>query len=156
MTTSDTHERETTMKTVRRRKLPTPVPARQAKPKMATKIPRAITIANAVKTRLGTLNFFDGFSDKATVEKCYDHLDFLRGASVVAIRQGAREAGFVKGIAINPDTSVDVYFGPKPPAGKETIGYRPLPAKAGTSFSASTARSNPGSIKPGGPEKSNW
>jgi hypothetical protein len=31
-----------------------------------------------VETRLGTLNFFDGFPDDATVEKLYDNLDFQR------------------------------------------------------------------------------
>jgi hypothetical protein len=33
---------------------------------------------NKVETRFGTLNFFDGFPDKATAEKVYDNLDFQR------------------------------------------------------------------------------
>jgi len=60
-----------------------------------------------VETRIGTLNFFDGMPDRATVEKTYDNLDFLRGvevflnampgASVFAYRQGARGSGFGNG-----------------------------------------------------------
>lgn len=34
-----------------------------------------------------------------------------------------------KDIAINPDTSVDVYFGPKPPSGKETNWVQTIPGK---------------------------
>ena len=29
-----------------------------------------------LETRFGTLNFFDGFPDKASTEKLYDNLDF--------------------------------------------------------------------------------
>lgn len=52
------------------------------KPKMATEIPPDITTPDSVKTRLGTLKFFDGLPDKATVEKVYDNLDFMRGVDV--------------------------------------------------------------------------
>ena len=34
-----------------------------------------------------------------------------------------------KGVAINPDTSVDVYFGPKAPAGKESNWVQTVPGK---------------------------
>ncbi|MDA8486269.1 DUF1254 domain-containing protein [Pseudomonas resinovorans] len=34
---------------------------------------------DSVETRLGTLNFFDGMPDAATVEKLYDNLDLVRG-----------------------------------------------------------------------------
>jgi hypothetical protein len=74
---------------------------------MATDIPPEITTPDSVETRIGTLKFFDGMPDKATVEKVYDNLDFLRGvevflnampgASVFAYRQGARAAGFGNG-----------------------------------------------------------
>jgi hypothetical protein len=47
--------------------------------KMTTDIPPSITTPNKLETRIGTLNFFDGFPDKATVEKVYDNLDFQRG-----------------------------------------------------------------------------
>ena len=49
------------------------------KMKMTTDIPPSITTPDKVETRIGTLNFFDGFPDKATVEKVYDNLDFQRG-----------------------------------------------------------------------------
>jgi len=58
----------------------TPASAQDApKMKMTTDIPRSITAPNSVDTRIGTLKFFDGFPDKATVEKVYDNLDFQRG-----------------------------------------------------------------------------
>lgn len=47
--------------------------------KMTTDIPEAITTPDKVETRQGTLKFFDGFPDDATVEKVYDNLDFERG-----------------------------------------------------------------------------
>src|SRR5580698_906177 len=71
--------------------------------KMTTPIPPAITTPDSVDTRLGTLKFFDGFPDDATVEKVYDNLDFERGvqafltampgASVYALREGFRSQG---------------------------------------------------------------
>ncbi len=42
------------------------------KMKMTTDIPPQITTPDSVETRLGTLKFFDGFPDDATVEKIYD------------------------------------------------------------------------------------
>jgi hypothetical protein len=36
---------------------------------MSTDIPPEITTPDSVETRLGTLKFFDGFPDKATIEK---------------------------------------------------------------------------------------
>jgi hypothetical protein len=52
------------------------------KMKMTTDIPLEITTPDSVETRLGTLKFLDGLPDKATVEKVYDNLDFLRGVDV--------------------------------------------------------------------------
>lgn len=49
-----------------------------ARPKMATEIPASITTPDAVETRLGTLRFFDGLPDEATVQTVYDNLDFQR------------------------------------------------------------------------------
>ena len=46
------------------------------KAKIATDIPTAITMPDRVETRLGTLQFTDGFPDDATVEKVFDNLDF--------------------------------------------------------------------------------
>jgi hypothetical protein len=50
----------------------------QVKPKMATEIPASITTPDGVETRLGTLRFFDGLPDDATVQAVYDNLDFQR------------------------------------------------------------------------------
>ncbi|MGE5251166.1 MAG: DUF1254 domain-containing protein [Bacteroidota bacterium] len=46
--------------------------------KMTTDIPASIITPDRVETRLGTLRFFDGFPDEATVQALYDHLDFQR------------------------------------------------------------------------------
>lgn len=66
--------------------------------KMTTPIPDGIEIPDQVESRLGTLNFFDGFPDDATVDKLYDNLDFQRAVqayllgipavSAVAMRNG--------------------------------------------------------------------
>lgn len=83
------------------------VPAVQAqnapKMKMATDIPPDITTPDSVETRIGTLNFFDGFPDDATTQKVYDNLDFQRGveafltampgASAEALRVGFKSEG---------------------------------------------------------------
>jgi hypothetical protein len=79
------------------------VNAQQARPKMATGIPASISTPDSIKTRLGTLKFFDGFPDDATVQKVYDNLDFQRGvqafltalpaASLYATRAGYRTFG---------------------------------------------------------------
>ncbi len=73
------------------------------KMKMTTNIPPSITTPDKVETRLGTLNFFDGFPDDASVAKLYDNLDFQRGvqafltampgASLYAMREGLRSQG---------------------------------------------------------------
>jgi hypothetical protein len=79
---------------------PTTTPQR---PKMATDVPVAITTPDRVETRLGTLRFFDGLPDEATVEKVYENLDFLRAvqafldslpaAALCAMRAGMRTFG---------------------------------------------------------------
>jgi hypothetical protein len=71
--------------------------------KMTTDIPACIMTPDAVETRLGTLRFFDGLPDEATVQKVYDNLDFQRGvqafltgvraASGYAMRTGIRTFG---------------------------------------------------------------
>ena len=74
-----------------------------SKMKMTTDIPNSLTTPDKVETRIGTLNFFDGFPDKATVEKVYDNLDFQGGVqsylaalpavSIEAFRQSYSEIG---------------------------------------------------------------
>ena len=71
--------------------------------KMTTDIPAGIASPDKVKTRLGTLKFFDGFPDQASVEKLYDNLDFQRAVqayllalppvSMVALREGLTQWG---------------------------------------------------------------
>jgi hypothetical protein len=75
----------------------------KSKPRMATDIPASITTPDSVETRLGTLRFFDGFPDEATVATVYDNLDFQRAvqafltalsaASLHAVRTGFRTFG---------------------------------------------------------------
>jgi hypothetical protein len=66
-------------------------------------IPLAITTADKVETRIGTLEFKDGAPSEATAQKVYDNLDFLRGvdafmnsfggASAYAMREGFHSVG---------------------------------------------------------------
>ena len=53
--------------------------ADQPKMKMTTDIPPGIATPDRLKTRLGTLNLFDGVPDEETAQKVYDNLDFQRG-----------------------------------------------------------------------------
>ena len=62
-------------------------------------IPSEIRTPETVETRIGTLKFFDGLPDDATLKAVYDNLDFSRGieaflqfvpvASLEALREGA-------------------------------------------------------------------
>ncbi len=61
----------------------------QVKPRMATEIPASITTPDQVETRLGTLRFFDGLPDEATVRTVYDNLDFQRAVQVFLIAMPA-------------------------------------------------------------------
>ena len=55
------------------------VAAMATRPRMASDIPTSVTTPDRVETRIGTLEFFDGFPTPGTVELVYDNLDFLRG-----------------------------------------------------------------------------
>lgn len=78
-----------------------PVAAQQYK--MQTPIPPGIASPDRVETRLGTLKFFDGFPDEATVEKLYDNLDFQRAVqayllalpavNMAGLREGLLQVG---------------------------------------------------------------
>ncbi len=80
------------------------VVASNAQPKMATVIPAAITTPDRVETRIGTLEFFDGFPSDETTQLVYDNLDFLRGmeaflttipaGSMEAVHRGYLDAGY--------------------------------------------------------------
>jgi len=87
---------------------------------MSTDIPAAITTPDSVETRIGTLEFFDGFPTEETVELVYSNLDFMRGveafltampaASIHAIQQGFRDAGVSRnGIIISTEELMDAH-----------------------------------------------
>jgi len=71
-----------------------------------TKVPAELMTPNKVATRIGTLEFFDGFPNKKTTRILFDNLDFMRGvetflngipaASVEAMRRGHVELGITK------------------------------------------------------------
>jgi hypothetical protein len=99
---------ETSMKTVRNGFIACLLVACVAVTALAQVSPgtlKQISTPDQVETRLGALKFFDGLPDKATVEKLYDNLDFMRGvevflslmpgASMFAFGQGYREVGSV-------------------------------------------------------------
>ena len=52
----------------------------QATPGYNHEIPEKIMTPDKVETPIGTMQFFDGMPDKATVEKVYDNLDLMRGS----------------------------------------------------------------------------
>lgn len=70
-------------------------------------IPESILTPDSVESRLGTLEFFDGYPSVATVDAAYDNLDFQRGvrafldtlpiASLYAMREGMKDVGLVDG-----------------------------------------------------------
>ena len=65
--------------------------------KYSTPMPPGVAAPDKVETRLGTLNFFDGFPDKATAEKLYDNLDFQRAVqayllAIPAVSQAANRS----------------------------------------------------------------
>ena len=72
-------------------------------PNYNTYIPHEILTPDKVETPIGTLDFFDGLPDEATVQKLYDNLIFMRGVeaflsgipatSIEAIRLGCVEVG---------------------------------------------------------------
>ena len=61
-----------------------------------------------------------------------------------------------EGLEKNDDGSFDIYFSPRPPAGRRTIGSRPCLAKAGTPFSASTDHWSPSTTRVGNRAILNW
>ncbi|MFZ2089992.1 MAG: DUF1254 domain-containing protein [Desulfobaccales bacterium] len=78
-----------------------PAPAPSTTYKMTTSIPPSIPISDKVETRFGTLNFSDGFPDKASTEKLYDNLDFQRAVQAYllglpAVSQWANRKGMLE------------------------------------------------------------
>jgi hypothetical protein len=67
--------------------------------KYSTPAPPGVASPDKVETRLGTLNFFDGFPDKATAEKLFDNLDFQRAVqayllAIPAVSQAANRNAY--------------------------------------------------------------
>ena len=82
---------------------------------MTTPIPPGIDCPNTVNTRFGTLNFFDGFPDDASVQKIYDNLDFQRAVQAYLLALPAlNQAGMRSGtLALGPaNTTVSVFSKP--------------------------------------------
>lgn len=85
--------------------------------KMTTPIPEGVEMPDQVNSRLGTLNFFDGFPDDATQEKLYDNLDFQRAlqayllgipaVSMRAMRNGLLEWGPANNTIVTWETLMD-------------------------------------------------
>lgn len=81
----------------------TPLAWAQNTPGYNNSIPPQIMTPDSVQTRLGTLNFSDGFPTKETSQKLYDNLDFMRGvetflnfipaSSLEGMRTGMAELG---------------------------------------------------------------
>ena len=75
--------------------------AEPPKMKMSTKVPQGIEMPDKVETRLGTLKFFDGFPDDATVGKLYDNLDFQNAVQaymlgLAPVNQAANRKGILE------------------------------------------------------------
>ncbi len=67
--------------------------------KYSTPAPPGVASPDKVETRFGTLNFFDGFPDKASARKLFDNLDFQRAVqaflfAIPAVSQVANRAAF--------------------------------------------------------------
>ena len=71
--------------------------------RMTTQIPEPIIVPDTIQTRLGPLDFFDGFPSDQTVRKMHDYLYFHRAvdlfldempaASMFALREGLKSLG---------------------------------------------------------------
>ena len=66
-----------------------------------TSVPPGIASPDEIKTRLGTLKFFDGFPDRLTVEKLFDNLDFQRAVQayllgLAPVSQAANRKGILE------------------------------------------------------------
>ena len=87
----------------------------QNTPGYNNKIPDSIMTPDTVETVIGTLKFFDGMPDVATVQKAYDNLDFIRGVevflnffpatSIEGMRLGMAEVGATKSTQCVSSTS---------------------------------------------------
>ena len=77
----------------------------------STPMPKGVASPDKVETRLGTLNFFDGFPDKATAEKLYDNLDFQRAVqayllALPAVNQAFNRKAILSMGPVNPTVPI--------------------------------------------------
>lgn len=106
----------------------------EVKPKYKADVPAALLSPKEIETRIGTLRFWDGMPDEATVNAVYDNLDFMNAvnlvteavhiASMQAMMNGLQEAGRTsnevipiwenlmdaKSIVLTPNTTVVYVF----------------------------------------------
>ncbi|MGB5521010.1 MAG: DUF1254 domain-containing protein [Polyangiales bacterium] len=82
------------------------------KMKYSTDIPANIGTPNKVKTRLGTLEYVDGFPTKQTAKLVWDHMDFSRAVETMIMTVPAASLqGFRKGIQNwGPDNETMIYW----------------------------------------------
>ena len=86
--------------------------AEEPRLKMTTELPPGIASPDVVESRIGTLNFFDGFPDEASVEKIYDNLDFQRAvqAYLLAIPPVSQAANRNEILKLGPaNTTVPIF-----------------------------------------------
>ena len=86
--------------------------AEPPKMKMTTEIPANVITPDRTETRLGTLEFVDGFPTDATVQKVWDHMDFSRAVeAMIMTTPAASLQGFRKGIQQwGPDNETMIYW----------------------------------------------
>lgn len=60
----------------------TNISSKQATPGFNTHVPESILTPDRVETSIGTLEFFDGLPNEATIETLYDNLDRIPGTEV--------------------------------------------------------------------------
>ncbi len=87
--------------------------AQEPKMKYSTEIPANVVTPDRTETRLGALEFVDGFPTEATAEKVWDHMDFSRAVeSMIMTTPAASLQGFRKGIQKwGPDNETMIYWG---------------------------------------------
>ncbi len=81
--------------------------------RMTTEIPAEITTPDTVDSRIGSLEFNDGFPTDETVQKVYDNLAFQRGVQTfLAAMPGGSAEAFRQGLAsigVNDNQSVAIF-----------------------------------------------
>jgi hypothetical protein len=145
----------------------TAVSAEQPTPGYNTKIPESIMTPADIKTRAGTLKYFDGIPTKESAAALYNHLDYIRGvesflngmpaASLEAIRRSQVVQGSVNSYQVR---IFDQLMDSNPlflTSNTDTVYVSAVLdlKRAGSSFYVCTVQRSLGSTKPGGRVKLN-